>query len=141
MKKYLLEIDGKKYEVEVDLSGSEPNVVVNGKKIDVKVNSDTSSTENTKQVKKSPKKVTESKTSTIPESSNDPGDLTALMPGKVTKVLVNNGQDIKVGEPVILMESMKMEQTIVATKDGKISDISVSEGDTVEVGKIMIKIT
>ena len=51
MKKYLLEIDGKKYEVEVDLSGSEPNVVVNGKKIDVKVNSDTSSTENTKQVK------------------------------------------------------------------------------------------
>ena len=34
MKKYLLEIDGKKYEVEVDLSGSEPNVVVNGKKID-----------------------------------------------------------------------------------------------------------
>ena len=86
MKKYLLEIDGKKYEVEVDLSGSEPNVVVNGKKIDVKVNSDTSSTENTKQVKKSPKKVTESKPSTIPESSNDPGDLTALMPGKVTKI-------------------------------------------------------
>ena len=38
MKKYLLEIDGKKYEVEVDLSGSEPNVFVNGKKIDVKVN-------------------------------------------------------------------------------------------------------
>ena len=33
MKKYLLEIDGKKYEVEVDLSGSEPNVVVNGKKL------------------------------------------------------------------------------------------------------------
>ena len=54
---------------------------------------------------------------------------------------VSNGQDVKVGEPVILMESMKMEQTIVATKDGKISDISVSEGDTVEVGKIMIKIT
>ena len=101
MKKYLLEIDGKKYEVEVDLSGSEPNVVVNGKKIDVKVNSDTSSTENTKQVKKSPKKVSESKPSTVPESSNDPGDLTASMPGKVTKVLENNGQDVKVGEPVI----------------------------------------
>jgi len=64
-----------------------------------------------------------------------------LMPGKVTKVLVNNGQDVKVGEPVILMESMKMEQTIVATKNGKVSDINVSEGDTVEVGKIMIKIT
>ena len=62
------------------------------------------------------------------------------MPGKVTKVLVSNGQSVSVGEPVILMESMKMEQTIVATKDGKISDINVTEGDTVEVGKIMIKI-
>ena len=141
MKKYLLEIDGKKYEVEVDLSGSKPNVIVNGKKIDVKVSSDTSSTENIKQVKKSPKKVSETKLNTIPESSNDPGDLKALMPGKVTKVIVSNGQNVKVGEPVILMESMKMEQTIVATKDGKISDINVSEGDTVEVGKIMIKIT
>jgi len=62
------------------------------------------------------------------------------MPGKITKVLVSNGQSVDVGEPVILMESMKMEQTIVATKNGKISDINVAEGDTVEVGKIMIKI-
>ena len=37
MKKYLLEIDGKKYEVEVDLSGPNPSVIVNGKKIDVTI--------------------------------------------------------------------------------------------------------
>ena len=37
MKKYLLEIDGKKYEVEVDLSGPNPSVLVNGKKIDVTI--------------------------------------------------------------------------------------------------------
>ena len=74
------------------------------------------------------------------ESTNEPGDLKALMPGKVTKVLVSSGQNVKVGEPVLLMESMKMEQTIVATIDGSVSEILVSEGDTVEVGKIMIKI-
>ena len=37
MKKYLLEIEGKKYEVEVDLSGPNPSVLVNGKKIDVTI--------------------------------------------------------------------------------------------------------
>ena len=39
MKKYNLVIDGKKYEVEVDLSGSNPSVLVDGKKIDVTVSS------------------------------------------------------------------------------------------------------
>ena len=90
--------------------------------------------------RKQTKKTAEEKNDVAVESTNDPGDLKALMPGKVTKVLVSSGQNVKVGEPVLLMESMKMEQTIVATRDGSVSEILVSEGDTVEVGKIMIKI-
>jgi len=139
MKKYFLEIDGKKYEVEVDLSGSNPNVLVNGKKIDVTIDN-SNNIEKPKISRKPIKKTTEEKIDSTVESTNDPGDLKALMPGKVTKVLVSSGQNVKVGEPVLLMESMKMEQTIVATKDGSVSEILVSEGDTVEVGKIMIKI-
>tara|TARA_B100000700_G_C14907498_1_gene790508 strand:- start:367 stop:789 length:423 start_codon:yes stop_codon:yes gene_type:complete len=139
MKKYLLEIDGKKYEVEVDLSGSNPSVLVNGKKIDVTIDN-SNNLEKPKISRKQTKKTAEEKKDSAVESTNDPGDLKALMPGKVTKVLVSSGQNVKVGEPVLLMESMKMEQTIVATKDGDISEILVSEGDTVEVGKIMIKI-
>ena len=139
MKKYLLEIDGKKYEVEVDLSGSNPSVLVNGKKIDVTIDN-SNNLEKPKISRKQTKKTDEEKKDSAVESTNDPGDLKALMPGKVTKVLVSSGQNVKVGEPVLLMESMKMEQTIVATKDGNVSEILVSEGDTVEVGKIMIKI-
>ena len=139
MKKYNLVIDGKKYEVEVDLSSSSPSVLVNGKKIDVTVSS-SDVAEKPKIERKKSKKSTDDKNDTVVESSDDPGDLKALMPGKVTQVLVSGGQKVKVGEPVLLMESMKMEQTIVATKDGDISEILVSEGDTVEVGKIMIKI-
>tara|TARA_B100000214_G_scaffold358070_1_gene318258 strand:+ start:327 stop:749 length:423 start_codon:yes stop_codon:yes gene_type:complete len=139
MKKYSLEIDGKKYEVEVDLSGPNPSVLVNGKKIDVTIDN-SNNLEKPKISRKQTKKTAEEKNDAAVESTNDPGDLKALMPGKVTKVLVSSGQNVKVGEPVLLMESMKMEQTIVATIDGSVSEILVSEGDTVEVGKIMIKI-
>ena len=139
MKKYKLVIDGKKYDVEVDLSGSSPRVLVDGKKIDVTIsNSDV--IEKPKIEREKSKKSSDDKNDIVVESSGDPGDLKALMPGKVTKVLVSSGQNVKVGEPVLLMESMKMEQTIVATRDGSVSEILVSEGDTVEVGKIKIKI-
>ncbi len=139
MKKYELVIDGKKYEVEVDLGGLSPSVLVNGKKIDVAIGS-SDAAEKPRIERKKTKKSSDDKNDNVVETSDDPGDLKALMPGKVTKVLVSSGQKVKVGEPVLLMESMKMEQTIVATKDGNISEILVSEGDTVEVGKIMIKI-
>ena len=62
------------------------------------------------------------------------------MPGKIIKVLVSEGQKIKMGEPVIIMESMKMEQTIVSSADGAIESVNVSEGDTIEVGSVMIVI-
>ena len=128
MKKYELVIDGKKYDVEVDLSGSSPSVLVNGKKIDVTIGSSDIAVKPRIERKKS-KKSSGDKNDTVVETSDDPGDLKALMPGKVTQVLVSGGQKVKVGEPVLLMESMKMEQTIVATKDGDISEILVSEGE------------
>ena len=62
------------------------------------------------------------------------------MPGKILKVLVSEGQKIKMGEPVIIMESMKMEQTIVSSTDGVINSINVNEGETIEVGSVMIVI-
>ena len=62
------------------------------------------------------------------------------MPGKILKVLVSEGQKIKMGEPVIIMESMKMEQTIVSSADGVINSINVNEGETIEVGSVMIVI-
>ena len=62
------------------------------------------------------------------------------MPGKITEVLVSQGQSVKMGEPVLKMESMKMEQVIVATSNGNIKKINVNAGDTVEVGLVMIVI-
>jgi acetyl-CoA/propionyl-CoA carboxylase biotin carboxyl carrier protein len=59
------------------------------------------------------------------------GDLRAPMPGQVLLVPGEVGQTVKAGDPVIVMESMKMELTIAAPVDGVIKDISVAPGDKV----------
>ena len=139
MKKYNFEIDGKKFEVEVNLLNSnDAQVKVNDKNFDIKISN------NLSEPKKSEPKNSEPKKSEpkIPDQSvqGNPGDLLALMPGKILKVLVSEGQKIKMGEPVIIMESMKMEQTIVSSSDGVINSINVNEGETIEVGSVMIVI-
>ena len=134
MKKYNFEIYGKKFEVEVNLLNSnDAQVKVNDKNFDIKISN------NLSEPKKSEPKKLEPK---IPDQSvqGNPGDLLALMPGKILKVLVSEGQKIKMGEPVIIMESMKMEQTIVSSADGVINSINVNEGETIEVGSVMIVI-
>ena len=126
MKKYNFEIDGKKFEVEVNLLNSnDAQVKVNDKNFDIKISNNLSEPKKSEPKKSEPKK-SEPK---IPDQSTqgNPGDLLALMPGKILKVLVSEGQKIKMGEPVIIMESMKMEQTIVSSTDGVINSINVNE--------------
>ena len=137
-KKYNFEIDGKKFEVEVELSSSEKaDVIVNGNKFEINIG-------DSSQINKIIPSVNQEKIKVHPEKlpqNNSPasrGDLKALMPGKIIEVLVSEGQKVKMGDPVLIMESMKMEQTIVATSTGTIERIEISKGDTVETGFVMM---
>lgn len=56
------------------------------------------------------------------------------MPGKVIKVLKKEGEDVKEGEGVIVVEAMKMENELRSPKAGKVKDIRVKEGEAVEAG-------
>ncbi len=64
----------------------------------------------------------------------------APMPGKITKILVNAGQEITAGQAVLVMEAMKMEYTLKAEIAGQIADIACSVGEQVVLGKVLIKI-
>ncbi|WP_025916702.1 acetyl/propionyl/methylcrotonyl-CoA carboxylase subunit alpha [Herminiimonas sp. CN] len=64
----------------------------------------------------------------------DGGRLTAPMPGKVVAVLVEKGQQVKKGEPLVIMEAMKMEHTIAAPGDGMVEDVLYAVGDQVADG-------
>lgn len=62
------------------------------------------------------------------------------MAGKIFKVLAQPGQAVKRGEPVVILEAMKMENEIVSPEDGVISEILVNEGQTVESNDVLFKL-
>ncbi len=60
------------------------------------------------------------------------GRLTAPMPGKVVAVRVEAGADVKKGQPLVIVEAMKMEHTIIAPRDGIVADVRARVGDQVD---------
>ncbi|PAJ73687.1 oxaloacetate decarboxylase subunit alpha [Pseudoalteromonas sp. NBT06-2] len=72
---------------------------------------------------------------------SDAEDLAAPLSGNIFKVQVKTGQQIKEGDVVIILEAMKMETEIRATKAGTIGEIYISEGDAVSVGDALLSIT
>lgn len=66
------------------------------------------------------------------------GGLTAPMPGKVTALHVKAGATVKAGQPLIVVEAMKMEHTIQAPADGKVAEVRFKPGDQVSEGEVLI---
>ena len=88
------------------------------------------------------------KTHIVRESSQDSassdmgeGGLTAPMPGTVREVLVKIGQRVREGQPMMVLEAMKMEHQISAPEPGEVSSIYFKEGDRVDMGEVPISIT
>ena len=63
----------------------------------------------------------------------------APMPGKVIQVVVSVGDRVRRGDPLIVVEAMKMEQTVQAPQDGKVEEVTVSVGEQVEGGAILVR--
>ena len=62
----------------------------------------------------------------------------APMPGTVMSVKVSNGQAVKKGDVLVVLEAMKMENEIFAPCDGTVASVAVSSGDAVESGKVLV---
>ncbi len=67
-----------------------------------------------------------------------PGDVTTPMPGRVVKILVAQGDTVKTGDPLLVVEAMKMENRVQAPIDGKVETIHVKEGDEVNPDETLI---
>lgn len=63
------------------------------------------------------------------------------MPGLIVNVSVEPGQEVKKGQTVVILESMKMENELKAPRDGVIGRIDVKKGDSVEQNKILVTIS
>ncbi len=75
-----------------------------------------------------------------PNTSSIEGGLLAPMPGKISEVLVKKDQKVKAGQSLMIIEAMKMEQTIKSPNAGKISKILVKKGQQVENGESLLVI-
>lgn len=74
----------------------------------------------------------------IPEEKIVEGSLVAPMPGKVINLKVKKGSKVKSGDTLVILEAMKMEQSIKASKDGVIDEVFISKGDQVENGAVLM---
>jgi pyruvate carboxylase subunit B len=59
------------------------------------------------------------------------------MPGKIVKVLVKAGDEVAVRQGLVVIEAMKMENELRATRDGQVKDVHVAEGDLVDAGRLL----
>ncbi len=68
------------------------------------------------------------------------GAVVAIMPGKVTRMLVAEGQEVEEGQPVCVLEAMKMENELRADRDGIVAKVHVAPGSDVEKGQVLVVI-
>ena len=67
-------------------------------------------------------------------------EIGSSIPGTILKVLVNIGDDVKAGDPLAIVEAMKMETNIVSPVNGKIESIIVKDGEMVEAGQLLLRL-
>ena len=68
------------------------------------------------------------------------GELNAPMPGKILEVLVEEGDEVELGDPVAILEAMKMENELKAPIKGVITSIAVEQGESLEKDALILEI-
>ena len=63
----------------------------------------------------------------------------AAMPGRVLRVLVAAGDAVTAGQPLVVLEAMKMENEVKSPQDGVISGIAVAAGQPVNAGEVLVR--
>lgn len=121
---YSLLLDGQSYEASINITESGIQVLLRGQLLDVHV-------EDERQ-----RRLRESSGGQVIQS----GDihLKAPMPGLVVAVPVEPGQEVKDGENLIILESMKMQNELKAPRDGVITRLRVKPGDSVENNQVLL---
>jgi biotin carboxyl carrier protein len=66
-----------------------------------------------------------------------PAKIIAPMPGKIVRVLAAEGDEVEAGQGLVVVEAMKMQNEIKATKKGKVTKIAVNEGSAVNAGDLL----
>lgn len=130
-------IGGNQYEVLIEsFEGNQARVRVNGVTLDVEV-------EREKKAVKIERPKVAVGSGPQPERlkpQGSAGDVKSPLPGIIQSLPVKEGDIVKAGQPVAILEAMKMENEVVATTDGTIEKVHVTPGQNVLEGAIIVTI-
>ena len=145
MKNYKFTINGNQYDAEI--IGIEENMA------EVSINGVTYSVEIDRKMQavKTPKLI---RTLAVPSTDSHPavsktaspfgpkgtGNIKSPLPGVILDIYVREGDTVKIGQKLLMLEAMKMENNINADKEGRVTSLKVSKGDSVMEGDILIEI-
>jgi len=142
-KNYKINIAGKTYDVEVgDISKSPVEVSVDGTVYQVEIPEETGDRASGVQATFAPKPVAPAAAISrlsIPDSLDD-GVVRSPMPGRILSVNISVGDTVKKGQPIFILESMKMENTIASSIDGTVTSVHVAVSDSVQHGQTLAEI-
>ena len=130
-KEYKYTINGTKYEVTIgDIVENEVNVTVNGEEYKVEMEPEPEP-EKKVVVRKPAAEVAESDAPAANGAAvNTNNAVKAPLPGVITSINVNVGDEVKAGDTLLVLEAMKMANNIEAEKDGKVTAICVKPGQS-----------
>lgn len=74
------------------------------------------------------------------DAGEGPQEVVAPMPGKIVKVLVSENQEVRAGDGLLVIEAMKMQNEIRASRSGRVEKVYVSEGTGVETGFKLVRL-
>lgn len=146
MKEYSFTINGKQYEVTVEsVEGKNAQVTVNGTSYTVEIEKGAAEAPVAAAVPAPAAQAAPAPAPQAPEAPKaapaGPGTkVESPLPGVVIEVSVKEGQAVKQGQKVAVLEAMKMENEISATVDGTVTAIHVSKGDSVLEGAPIVTI-
>ncbi|MDI3312264.1 MAG: biotin/lipoyl-binding protein [Thermoanaerobacterium sp.] len=123
MRKFIVTVNGKKYDVEVE----EVKDIVREKKSaeETVVKNEAKASANSTQVE-------------VKNEVKDGAPINAPMPGTILDVKVSQGQTVKKGDVLLILEAMKMENEITSPYDGTVISINVSKGASVNTGDVLL---
>ena len=146
MKSYKFRINGNEYNVDINsVEGNIADVTVNGASYQVEMENAPAPVQKPAQAPAAAVASTGSATTTTPapKAAAPAGagkPVTSPLPGGIIAVSVKEGQTVKAGQKVAVLEAMKMENEIQAPADGTVTAILVNKGDSVLEGAEIVKI-
>ncbi|HNW88754.1 MAG TPA: biotin/lipoyl-binding protein [Bacteroidales bacterium] len=145
MSKYKFQINKNQYEVEIsNIDDNIADVLVNGTSYKVEFEKSLQTTKTPKLVRTLAVPSTDASPQTAktssPSTPKGSGVVKSPLPGTILNIFVKVGDSVSIGQKIITLEAMKMENNINSDKEGKVTNINVKKGDAVMEGDVLVEI-